>query len=314
MSVNETFSAFKGGVESRTAGTMPVFGRRAPSSGRALNISAQQTEAPNFKDHLDSQPRAAGLPSAPSSVNLYKPTGKTAAHPPSLQLEGTRDTERLENKVQKDVWYSPERQEKQAKEKDGFSFWDFIDIINPLQHIPIVGSIYRAITGDEIGNSARIAGGALFGGPIGLAMGAANAVIENKTGKDAGELVFAKIFNKKAQPDNTAIRIAQGQSHDLNLPQQARIAQIIWQEQPERGASPSNTQARSQNIASVPVTQDIELDHSPFSKPSDKPESVLAQSAAANLSPELFAQNMMSALDKYTEMKRENMGYKALPN
>src|SRR3546814_15608721 len=32
--------------------------------------------------------------------------------------------------------------------KAGFSFGDFLDIINPIQHIPIVPTIYRAITGD----------------------------------------------------------------------------------------------------------------------------------------------------------------------
>ena len=32
---------------------------------------------------------------------------------------------------------------------DGFSFGDILDLINPLQHIPIVGTIYRAVTGDD---------------------------------------------------------------------------------------------------------------------------------------------------------------------
>ena len=33
----------------------------------------------------------------------------------------------------------------------GFSFHDVLDAINPLQHIPLVGSIYRAVTHDEPG-------------------------------------------------------------------------------------------------------------------------------------------------------------------
>ncbi|MGB6086494.1 MAG: hypothetical protein WBF74_07845, partial [Parvibaculum sp.] len=32
-----------------------------------------------------------------------------------------------------------------------FGFSDFLDVINPLQHIPIVSSIYRELTGDELG-------------------------------------------------------------------------------------------------------------------------------------------------------------------
>ncbi|MDP6473864.1 MAG: hypothetical protein QF894_03030 [Alphaproteobacteria bacterium] len=33
---------------------------------------------------------------------------------------------------------------------DGFGFDDFLDLINPLQHIPIISTIYREITGDTI--------------------------------------------------------------------------------------------------------------------------------------------------------------------
>ena len=43
---------------------------------------------------------------------------------------------------------------------DGLTFGDVLDVINPLQHIPVVSTIYRAITGDEISPGARVAGGA----------------------------------------------------------------------------------------------------------------------------------------------------------
>jgi hypothetical protein len=33
---------------------------------------------------------------------------------------------------------------------EGPTFAEFLDIINPLQHIPVVSTIYRAITGDQI--------------------------------------------------------------------------------------------------------------------------------------------------------------------
>jgi hypothetical protein len=55
----------------------------------------------------------------------------------------------------------------QDKEK-GLTFGDFLDVINPLQHIPVVSTVYRMITGDEIGMGARLAGGALYGGPLGF--------------------------------------------------------------------------------------------------------------------------------------------------
>ncbi len=74
-----------------------------------------------------------------------------------------------------------------------FSFADFLDIINPLQHIPIVSTIYRAITGDEITGPARILGGALFGGPIGFMIAIANSIFEEVNETDLGETVLAAL-------------------------------------------------------------------------------------------------------------------------
>ncbi len=64
------------------------------------------------------------------------------------------------------------------------SFADLIDVINPLQHIPLVSSVYRAVTGDEISAPARIAGSALFFGPLGVASAVANLAVEGITGHD----------------------------------------------------------------------------------------------------------------------------------
>lgn len=69
---------------------------------------------------------------------------------------------------------------------DGFTFGDFIDMINPFQHIPIVSTIYRELTGDTISKGARMVGGTLLGGAIGFATAAANSIIESATGNDIG--------------------------------------------------------------------------------------------------------------------------------
>ena len=68
---------------------------------------------------------------------------------------------------------------------------DLIDVINPLQHIPVISSIYRAITGDEIAPAARLAGGALFGGPAGLAGAYISGVVEDVTDTSIGEVIMA---------------------------------------------------------------------------------------------------------------------------
>lgn len=70
--------------------------------------------------------------------------------------------------------------------EDGFTFADFLAIVNPLQHLPIIGTIYREITGDEIAPGARLAGGVLFGGPLGLASAVLNTAIEAHSGRDIG--------------------------------------------------------------------------------------------------------------------------------
>jgi hypothetical protein len=79
----------------------------------------------------------------------------------------------------------------QAFGADGFTFLDFLDIINPLQHIPLVGTMYRSITSDEIDPGSRIVGGSLFGGPIGTVVALANVTIEEKTGQDIGNHMMA---------------------------------------------------------------------------------------------------------------------------
>ena len=78
--------------------------------------------------------------------------------------------------------------------EDGFTFGDILDVINPLQHIPIVSDIYRAITGDKIAPAARMLGGGLLGGVPGLAIAAVNTALQEVTGQDAGEMAIASLF------------------------------------------------------------------------------------------------------------------------
>ena len=76
------------------------------------------------------------------------------------------------------------------------SFADILDVINPLQHIPVVSTLYREMTGDTLSAGARIAGGALFGGPLGLFASIIDAAIEEETGGDIGKNLFAAASGK----------------------------------------------------------------------------------------------------------------------
>lgn len=82
-----------------------------------------------------------------------------------------------------------------------FSFSDFLDMINPLEHIPVVSSIYREITGETINPVSRVVGNIIYGGPMGIASGvlaaaggAAEATFEQSTGKDSIGNVIAALF------------------------------------------------------------------------------------------------------------------------
>ena len=78
-----------------------------------------------------------------------------------------------------------------APKSHGFSFHDFLSIINPLQHLPVIGTIYRAITHDTIKTPEKIAGDALYGGLWGAVSGLADAAFQAVTGKDFGDTVLA---------------------------------------------------------------------------------------------------------------------------
>jgi len=80
---------------------------------------------------------------------------------------------------------------------DGFTFLDFLDIINPLHHIPVVGTLYRHFTGDEIDPGARVFGGTLFFGPLGTVASIGDVLIRDATGKDLGQHVMA-MFDQSA--------------------------------------------------------------------------------------------------------------------
>jgi hypothetical protein len=90
----------------------------------------------------------------------------------------------------------------------GFSFHDILDIVNPLQHLPIIGSVYRWLTGDRPGAVAQIAGDALYGGPIGAAVGFVGTALEDNSGRDVGERVLTAMFGAGDKNGATAVASA----------------------------------------------------------------------------------------------------------
>lgn len=105
-----------------------------------------------------------------------------------------------------------------------FGFGDLIDMVNPLHHIPVVGHVYRELSGDDIKPIAQIIGGTVFGGPMGAASSLINVVVEQETGKDltGNAMAFAfkgetPKFQEKTPPASaepeTRLAAAQDQTH-----------------------------------------------------------------------------------------------------
>jgi hypothetical protein len=72
-----------------------------------------------------------------------------------------------------------------------FSFDDLVDIVNPLQHLPVVGTLYRAFTHDTIKTPEKIAGDTLYGGLWGFVSSVADTAFQAITGKNFGDTVLA---------------------------------------------------------------------------------------------------------------------------
>ena len=114
--------------------------------------------------------------------------------------------------------------------EDGFGFSDFLDIINPLQHIPGVSTVYREMTGDTIADAPRAVGGMIWGGPLGLVAAVANSITQAETGRDLGGNVVALAVGGAGDPSATD----PGASMDQPSPP---------------GSGPSNTEVHAQLAA-----------------------------------------------------------------
>lgn len=106
--------------------------------------------------------------------------------------------------------------------KDGFTLLDAVDIVNPLQHLPLIGTLYREITGDTLDPFSRVAGSTLFFGPLGTAVSGVNVAMEEFTGKDMGGHMMA-LF-KDAEAPAPEIDIALGSADQNTSPEEAKPA------------------------------------------------------------------------------------------
>jgi hypothetical protein len=89
-----------------------------------------------------------------------------------------------------------------------FSFADALDIVNPLQHLPLIGVLYRKLTHDEIGTPEKIIGDTLFGGLPGLISSVADTAFERITGKNFADTALSLFEGSDEQPKLAATELA----------------------------------------------------------------------------------------------------------
>ncbi len=185
--------------------------------------------------------------------------------------------------------------------EDGFGFDDFLDIINPLQHIPIISTLYREITGDELSAGARMIGGGIFGGGIGLAASIVNSAIEAQTGKDMGEHVVAMFSDDDITTDPVQV---------------AKAVEPAATAQPQPAA---NTAAVSSAPAApqIPVILPAALNKAPQEKPASiEPAALKAADSKMAASPTLAmglewknspAANVHKTIEKIRDQQGDNL-------
>lgn len=159
----------------------------------------------DFRSFDSYQMRTASLAERPvKSIQAWKKpkVENTSAEKDILaKLNDVADSERTKHIMA----YAPNPNENRSYQKDVYDFSDVIDVVNPLHHLPVVGMVYRELTGDEIHPMSQIVGGAIYGGPLGAISGTANAISQERTGKDVGDHVmeFAG-FNLKKEAEEQA--------------------------------------------------------------------------------------------------------------
>ncbi len=108
-----------------------------------------------------------------------------------------------------------------APRPHGFGFGDFLSCLNPLQYLPVVGTLYRAVTGDTIPDTVREAGSlvvsGLTGGPIGVAMSVGADLVERAVGFDE---------EKFGQQVLASLGIGHGAGHDAGAATPAAVVDV----------------------------------------------------------------------------------------
>lgn len=119
----------------------------------------------------------------------------------------------------------PPATEAAPQEEESF-FQHILDVVNPLQHLPVIGTIYRAITGEKLDPVEKIAGDALYGGLWGAVSAVASVAFEAITGKSVEDTVLGWFDGKDDAPRAVAANTPAAQTVAMTMPGEADTAAL----------------------------------------------------------------------------------------
>jgi hypothetical protein len=90
----------------------------------------------------------------------------------------------------------------QEAQPQTMTFGEFLAGLNPLHHLPVIGTIYRAATGETCPPVMRVLGGAALGGPIGMLSAAVMAAIDEFRNAPGERPVYAASISQEQMSGN----------------------------------------------------------------------------------------------------------------
>lgn len=199
---------------------------------------------------------------------------------------------------------------------EDFDFMDLIDLVNPLHHIPVVGTAYREMTGDTIKPSMQVAGDLIFGAVTGSVLlsgvaSIATIMYEQQHGEAPITQLAGSLFNddiiQEASPEAGNIYLAdQGfigaepeEKLDLaeavvlpNLEAETVVSVVA---EPVAEQAAELAEAEAENVDSQTLGQIMH-------------EQATVQKAGLGLPPELVRDMMIMAMDKYKTAAKTTSG------
>jgi hypothetical protein len=181
----------------------------ATQAGQAAQTDAQDVPATDWSEPSASEVADAAL-AAVAAARPPEPTPETRERGPipgaRRGADGAWELPRLPDKDEREMLYGQKWRVVESQRSrelflgpDGEFGWDdFLDLINPLQHIPFVNMAYRAVTGDQIYGAARMVDVAF--GPLAGASTAVDLAFRDVTGESMAHNAIAAVFGTGATP------------------------------------------------------------------------------------------------------------------